>query len=170
VPREWHGALDTGEVSSRAELARKQGVSRARVTQALRLLNLVPEVLDLIETLGDAILGHSHIADTSHTFGSVPLSGSMVRYNCLWHKLLFKNRILYRLLRSCHDRNGVCDAAVADLEINKRGACERSRECYGVQSRPIDSDSSAGTLARVSGVVGDQHRRAGLGTLLSKPK
>jgi hypothetical protein len=32
----WAEMLATGEVSSRAELARKSGVSRARVTQALR--------------------------------------------------------------------------------------------------------------------------------------
>jgi hypothetical protein len=56
LAREWHDALESGEVSSRAELARKLGVSRARVTQVLRLLNLVPEVLDLIEALGDPIL------------------------------------------------------------------------------------------------------------------
>jgi hypothetical protein len=31
----WQRMLDDGEVTSRAELARREGVSRARVTQAL---------------------------------------------------------------------------------------------------------------------------------------
>ena len=34
--REWQGMLEAGEVASRAELARRVGVSRARVTQVLR--------------------------------------------------------------------------------------------------------------------------------------
>jgi len=34
---EWQKMLDTGLVQNRAELARKLGVSRARVTQALRV-------------------------------------------------------------------------------------------------------------------------------------
>jgi len=53
LAREWHGALETGEVSSRAELARKLGVSRARVTQLLKLRKMTPEVLKAIEALGD---------------------------------------------------------------------------------------------------------------------
>ena len=34
--REWQRALESGEIKSRAELARREGVSRARVTQLLR--------------------------------------------------------------------------------------------------------------------------------------
>jgi hypothetical protein len=36
--RAWQRALESGEVRSRAELARREGVSRARVTQVLRRL------------------------------------------------------------------------------------------------------------------------------------
>jgi hypothetical protein len=53
--REWQEALDRGEVSSRAELARRLGVSRARVTQVLGLLRLPPKVLRKIEALGDPL-------------------------------------------------------------------------------------------------------------------
>jgi hypothetical protein len=34
--REWRRMLDAGEVANQAELARRVGVSRARVTQVLR--------------------------------------------------------------------------------------------------------------------------------------
>jgi len=45
-------------VASRAELARKLGVSRARVTQVLGLLMLSPGVLRRIRALGDPLDGH----------------------------------------------------------------------------------------------------------------
>lgn len=45
--------IDEGEVSSRAELARHLGVSRARVTQVLQLLEMDPSVIDAIVQLGD---------------------------------------------------------------------------------------------------------------------
>lgn len=44
--------LGAGECASRADLARKLGVSRARVTQVLGLLELKPEV---VEALGDPL-------------------------------------------------------------------------------------------------------------------
>ena len=45
--------LAEGECASRADLARKLGVSRARVTQVLKLLGLAPEVLGTIAARGD---------------------------------------------------------------------------------------------------------------------
>lgn len=47
--------LDSGEVSSQAELARNLGVSRVRVTQILRLLRLDPDVLESLSGLGDPL-------------------------------------------------------------------------------------------------------------------
>lgn len=47
--------MERGEVSSRADLARKLGVSRARVTQVLDLLRLPPKVLRRIKALGDPL-------------------------------------------------------------------------------------------------------------------
>jgi len=52
---EWQAALENGECSSAAELACKLGVSRARVSQVLRLLRLSPKVLSKIEGLGDPL-------------------------------------------------------------------------------------------------------------------
>ena len=49
--------LDSDEVSSRAELARQLGVTRAHVTHVLGLLHLVPEARSFILSLGDSIRG-----------------------------------------------------------------------------------------------------------------
>ncbi len=48
--------IDDGRVVSRAALARRLGVSRARVTQVLRLLALASPVIDAIVQLGDPLL------------------------------------------------------------------------------------------------------------------
>ena len=54
---DWQQCLDCGEFSSRAELARQLGVTRAHVTQVLSLLHLAPDARSLILTLGDPIKG-----------------------------------------------------------------------------------------------------------------
>ncbi len=43
------------ECASRADLARQLGVTRARVTQMLGLLDLTPEVLEAMAALGDPL-------------------------------------------------------------------------------------------------------------------
>ena len=48
--------IDGGQVGSRAALARRLGVSRARVTQVLNLLSLNPSVIDAIVQLGDPLV------------------------------------------------------------------------------------------------------------------
>lgn len=53
--QEWQEALDNGDCSSSADLARKLGISRVRVTQVLCLLRLTPEVLKAIVALGDPL-------------------------------------------------------------------------------------------------------------------
>ncbi len=55
LAQEWQKALSNGDCSCPADLARKLGVSRARVTQVLRLLKLSPEVLKAIAGLGDPL-------------------------------------------------------------------------------------------------------------------
>lgn len=47
--------LSAGECASRADLARKLGRSRARVTQVLGLLELTPEVVEALAALGDPL-------------------------------------------------------------------------------------------------------------------
>ena len=55
LAQEWQEALTGGKFASSADLARHLGISRARVTQILRLLKLCPEVLNVITSLGDPL-------------------------------------------------------------------------------------------------------------------
>ena len=40
----WRQELDAGTVANQAELARREGVTRARVTQIMMLLRLAPDI------------------------------------------------------------------------------------------------------------------------------
>jgi len=53
LAEEWQLRITNGQVRSRAELARELGFSRARVTQALRILSLSPRVKEIVRSLGD---------------------------------------------------------------------------------------------------------------------
>ncbi len=55
LAKEWHKALGSGEYALPAALTRNLKVSRARVTQILNLLQLSPEVLEMISALGDPL-------------------------------------------------------------------------------------------------------------------
>jgi hypothetical protein len=55
LAREWQDALNHGTCASRADLARELGVSRARITQILGLLDLAPAVVHAIGALGDPL-------------------------------------------------------------------------------------------------------------------
>ncbi len=48
---EWQRQLDAGEVKHRAEISRREAVSRARVTQIMHLLKLHPAVQDYVRSL-----------------------------------------------------------------------------------------------------------------------
>ncbi len=52
--------LDTGQVASQAEIARRRGISRTRVTQIMKLLLLPEEVVNAIEG-GDKNGNHCNI-------------------------------------------------------------------------------------------------------------
>lgn len=41
---EWQRQIDAGEVETQAAIARREGITRARVTQIMALLRLVPEI------------------------------------------------------------------------------------------------------------------------------
>jgi hypothetical protein len=55
VAQDWQQWLDDETGRSRADLARQLGVSRARVTQVLGLLELAPDVVQAIAALGDPL-------------------------------------------------------------------------------------------------------------------
>ncbi len=64
--------LADGTVPSRAELVRSLGISRARVTQVLNLLNLTPPVLAAIAALSDPLPGHVVAEHTLHPLQGLP--------------------------------------------------------------------------------------------------
>jgi hypothetical protein len=45
---EWQGLLESGKIASQAEIARREGLSRARVTQIMGMLRLAPEIQETI--------------------------------------------------------------------------------------------------------------------------
>jgi hypothetical protein len=45
---EWRRQIDGGEVRNQAEIARQEGITRARVTQVMGLLRLAPEIQERI--------------------------------------------------------------------------------------------------------------------------
>jgi hypothetical protein len=55
LARQWQIELAEGKYSSRANLSREFGVSRARVTQVLNLLKLPREIIEKAITLGDPL-------------------------------------------------------------------------------------------------------------------
>jgi len=53
---EWQRQLDAGEVSTKAEIARREGISGARVTQIMAMLQLAPEIQQHVLSMPDALL------------------------------------------------------------------------------------------------------------------
>ena len=70
---EWQQRLESGEVRSRAELARQLGVSGAYVTRVLGLLHLAPDTKSLILTLGDPIKGNGFGIHTLRSLLHLPV-------------------------------------------------------------------------------------------------
>ena len=56
LAKEYKQMIDSGEVRNQAELARKLGISRARITQMLNLLKLNPSTIKKLENLDDQII------------------------------------------------------------------------------------------------------------------
>lgn len=55
LAKEYKEMIDSGEVKNQSELARKLGISRARVTQILSLLKLDSFSIQELEKLGDPL-------------------------------------------------------------------------------------------------------------------
>lgn len=53
--QEWHRQLEAGEARTQAEIARREGITRARVTQVMGLLRLAPEIQEHVLSLPDAV-------------------------------------------------------------------------------------------------------------------
>lgn len=51
---EWQALLESGDVRNQAEIARREGITRARVTQVMGMLRLAPEIQRQIFSMPDA--------------------------------------------------------------------------------------------------------------------
>ncbi len=72
LAQEWQRRLDSSEVCSRAALARELGVTRAHVTQVLRLLSIAPGTKEAILALGDPMDGLILGAHTLRSIARLP--------------------------------------------------------------------------------------------------
>ena len=52
---EWQALLESGEVANQAAIARREGITRARVTQVMGLLRLAPEIQQHVLSLPDMV-------------------------------------------------------------------------------------------------------------------
>ncbi|MCL5966907.1 MAG: hypothetical protein M1550_06890 [Deltaproteobacteria bacterium] len=50
---EWQALLESGKIANQADIARREGITRARVTQVMGLLRLCPEIREQILSLPD---------------------------------------------------------------------------------------------------------------------
>ena len=51
----WQTLLESGEAASQAEIARREGITRARVTQVMGMLSLAPEIQQHILSMPDMV-------------------------------------------------------------------------------------------------------------------
>ena len=52
---EWQGLLESCEVRNQAEIARREGITRARVTQVMCMLRLAPEIQQHVLSMPDVV-------------------------------------------------------------------------------------------------------------------
>jgi hypothetical protein len=53
--QEWRRQIDAGEVDNQAAIARREGITRARVTQIMALTRLAPEIQECVLSLPDTV-------------------------------------------------------------------------------------------------------------------
>lgn len=52
---EWQALLESGKIANQADIARKEGITRARVTQVMGMLRLAPEIQQNILSMPEMI-------------------------------------------------------------------------------------------------------------------
>ena len=52
---EWQALLESGTIASQSQIARREGITRARVTQIMCMLRLAPEIRAQILSMPDAV-------------------------------------------------------------------------------------------------------------------
>jgi hypothetical protein len=52
---EWKALLESGKITSQAKIARKEGITRARVTHIMGMLRLDPQIQEQIQSIPDGV-------------------------------------------------------------------------------------------------------------------
>ena len=52
---EWQALLESGDAANQAAIARREGITRARVTQVMGMLRLAPEIQEHVLSLPDMV-------------------------------------------------------------------------------------------------------------------
>lgn len=68
--REWQALLASGQAKNQADISRREGISRVRVTQVMRLLRLAPEIqqhiLAMPETIHRQVISERALRPIAH--------------------------------------------------------------------------------------------------------
>ena len=81
----WKALLKSGKVTSQAEIASREGITRARVTQVMGMLRLAPEIQEKILVMPDAIHKSLLTERVLRPIGTITNYGNQIRE---FHKLL----------------------------------------------------------------------------------
>jgi len=83
--KEWQRQLDAGEIGNQAAIARREGITRARVTQILGLIRLSPEIQEHILSLPE--MAHRPVI-TERALRPIALLENRATQNDLFLKLI----------------------------------------------------------------------------------
>jgi hypothetical protein len=76
---EWKALLESGQIATQADIARQEGITRARVTQVLGLLRLAPEIQEKILALPCSLHRRPVTERLLRPIGAIPDQRDQVR-------------------------------------------------------------------------------------------
>ena len=86
----WQQQLKNGEIENQAAIARREGLTRARITQIMGLLRLAPDIRAQILSAPAAARCRDHVAE--RTLRSVLGEGTFARQRRAWRRLSSRRR------------------------------------------------------------------------------
>jgi hypothetical protein len=89
---EWRGLLESGQIASQADIAHREGITRARVTQVMGLMRLAPEIQEHLLSMPNCIRRPSVSERMLRPIGTIADSRAQVLQ---FHKLLASTHRLY---------------------------------------------------------------------------
>lgn len=84
---EWQALLESGKIAIQADIARREGVTRARVTQVMGMLRLAPEIQEKILTSPSTLYRGPVTERRLRTIGTITEQRDQVRE---FHRFLLK--------------------------------------------------------------------------------